>query len=50
MEMSSLNRQVDVEAGQNDKDSLIPKTKEITDEPTASSKAVFFWLFFWMAK
>ena len=50
MEVSSVNRQTDVESGDSDKDILLPKTKETSDEPAASSKAVFFWLFFWMAK
>jgi hypothetical protein len=50
MEMSALNRQSDVESGDHDKESLLPKTKEVTEEPAASSKAVVFWLLFWMAK
>ena len=48
-----MNRQnitsSDVESG-DDKESLLPKSKEPTEEPAASSKQVVFWLLFWMAK
>jgi Triose-phosphate Transporter family len=52
MEMNPLNRQIDVETGDN-KDgstsSLLPSGQSKSLEEPISSRQVGFWLFFWMA-
>ena len=45
---SSNSTSNDIESAE-DKETLIPKSKESLEEP-ASSKQVVFWLLFWMAK